>query len=93
MTVGILKLALFIPNSSSLKEKRRVILRLRDLLKNRFNISLSEIDYQDKWQRSVFAIACVGTQRSFVDKSLAKIVDFVRDFNQVELIDYEVEMI
>lgn len=93
MTVGILRVTLFVPNSNSLKEKRRVILSLRDLLRNKFNISLSEIDCQDKWQKSVFAIACVGTKRTFVDSALAKIIDFIRDFNHVELIDYEMEMI
>ncbi|MDP2939383.1 MAG: DUF503 domain-containing protein [Candidatus Omnitrophota bacterium] len=93
MTVGILKIALFIPSSNSLKEKRRVMLSLCDLLRNRFNISLAQIDAQDKWQRSVVAIACVATKRPFVDRAISKIIDFIRDFNQVELIDYEVELI
>jgi len=93
MTVGILKVVLRIPESNSLKEKRRVLLRLRDLLKNRLNISWAEIAEQDKWQKSVLAIVSVGTERSMVDKGLAKVVDFVREFNPVELLDYEVELI
>jgi len=93
MTVGILKVALHIPESSSLKDKRRVLLSLRDLLKNRFNISLAEVDEQDKWQKAILAIVSVGTERVMVDKDLAKIVDFIREFNRAELLDYEVELI
>lgn len=93
MTVGILKIILFIPNSNSLKEKRRVLLSLRDLLRKRFNISLSEIESQDKWQRAVFAVACVASKRSFVDRTVSKVVDFIENFHQVELVNYEVELI
>ncbi len=88
-----MKVSFLVVNSNSLKAKRRILLSLRDLLRRKFNISLSEIGCQDKWQRSVFAIACLGTNRSFVDRAVAKIVDFIRDFNGIELLDYEVEMI
>ena len=93
MTVGLLKVALHIPDCNSLKEKRRVLLSLRDLLKNRFNISLAEVEGQDKWQRTILAIASVGTERLMVDKGLAKIVDFIREFKRVELLDYQVELL
>lgn len=93
MTIGLLKVALRIPDSNSLKEKRRALLSLRDLLKNRFNIALAEVGEQDKWQKAVMAIVSVGTERTMVDKTMAKVVDFIRDFDQVELLDYELEMI
>lgn len=48
MTIGLLKVALYIPGCTSLKEKRQVLLSLRDLLKNRFNIALAEVKDQDK---------------------------------------------
>lgn len=86
-------MALHIPDCNSLKEKRRVLLSLRDLLKNRFNISLVEVEGQDKWQRTMLAIVSVGTERNMVDKGLAKIVDFVREFKRVELLDYQVELL
>lgn len=91
MTVGLLKMALLLPASNSLKEKRRVFLCLRDLLKNRFNISLAEVDEQDKWQKMVLAVVAVGTEHHAVDRSLAKVVDLVKEFNGAELLDYKLE--
>jgi uncharacterized protein YlxP (DUF503 family) len=91
MTIGLLKIALHIPACNSLKEKRRVLLRLRDLLRNRFNVSMAEVDGQDKWQKLVLAIVSVGTEKAMVDRGLAKIVDLIRDFDAVELLDYELE--
>ena len=93
MTVGILKIALHIPGCNSLKGKRQVLLSLRDLLRRRFNISLAEVDSQDKWQRAVLAIATVASERVIVDRGLAKVVDFIREFKGVELLDYEVELL
>jgi len=93
MTIGLLKVALHIPESNSLKEKRRVLLSLRDLLKNNFNIAVAEVSSQDKWQKAVLAIVSVGTERQMVDRSMAKVVDFIRDFGRVDLVDYELEMI
>jgi hypothetical protein len=92
MTVGLLQLIVFIPGSNSLKDKRRVLLSLKDKLKNRYNISLAEIDYQDKWQKATIVISKVDKQRSMVDRSFCNIVNFVRDFNGVELIDYQTEL-
>ena len=93
MTIGALTVILHIPASHSLKEKRRALLSLRDLLKNRFNISLAEVGEQDTWQRSVLAIVSVGTQKSMVEQGLSKVIDFIKEFDPVELIDYQMELL
>lgn len=91
MTIGLLRLTFHLPECGSLKEKRRVFLCLRDLLKNRFNISLVEVAEQDKWQKMVLAVVAVGTEQKAVDCSLAKIVDLAKEFDGVELLDYKLE--
>lgn len=92
MTVGLLQLIIMIPGSSSLKDKRRVLLSLKDKLRKRYNISISEVDHHDKWQKSTLAIAKVDKERSMMDKAFCNIVDYIRDFNNVELIDYQTEL-
>ena len=50
--IGVLTLELRLENSHSLKEKRHVVESLKDRLRNKFNVAVAEIDYQDLWQRA-----------------------------------------
>ena len=93
MTVGVLHLDLHLPGGQSLKEKRSVLKRLTDQLRNRFNISVAEVDDQDLWQRAGVGIAAVGSDRQYVDGQLATVVDWVRESRLVDIIDYEVELL
>ncbi|MCK4351047.1 MAG: DUF503 domain-containing protein, partial [Candidatus Krumholzibacteria bacterium] len=52
MIVSRLRVQFLLPGCNSLKEKRFVLNSLKARLRNRFNVSVCEIDYQDKWQRS-----------------------------------------
>ncbi|HHF58000.1 MAG TPA: DUF503 domain-containing protein, partial [candidate division WOR-3 bacterium] len=52
MLVGVLILDLYIPASNSLKDKRGILKRLKDRIRNKFNVSVSEIDDQDVWRRA-----------------------------------------
>ncbi|HBK54370.1 DUF503 domain-containing protein [Syntrophomonas wolfei] len=52
---------LFFPYSSSLKEKRKVINSIIDRIRKRFNVSISEVEHQDLWQRSTIAFSAIGS--------------------------------
>lgn len=45
--VGLCTVELFIPESQSLKDKRQVLLSLKDRLREKFNLSVAEVDGQD----------------------------------------------
>jgi uncharacterized protein YlxP (DUF503 family) len=53
MNVGVCKIRLHLPENTSLKEKRRVLKSITTQLKNRFNISVAEVDDHDLWQKAV----------------------------------------
>ena len=55
--VRLLSFELFIPGAQSLKQKRSCIHGLKDQIKARFNASVAELNFQDKWQRSAIGIA------------------------------------
>lgn len=93
MIVGILTVELMMPENSSLKEKRMVIKSLKDKIRDRFNVSIAEIDNQEKWQLATFAIAYVGTDKVHVDSALSKVVDFIKGCRQADLIDYNTELL
>lgn len=93
MTVGILTLALFIHDSNSLKAKRMVLHSIKAKLRNNFNVAVSQIDDEDKWQRSTLAVVGVEKNKSCMNSTLSNIVNFVEDFGAINLINYEMELI
>ncbi len=93
MIVGILTAVLRMPQNSSLKEKRMVIKGLKDKIRDRFNVSIAEIDDQDKWQVATFAIAYVGTDKAHVDSALSKVANFIKDYRQVDLLNYNTQLL
>lgn len=93
MIVGLLTLDLHIPEANSLKTKRMVIKSLIDRIKNKFNVSISEVDAQNLWQRSVIGIAMVANETLIINKVFEKIRTIVYDTHSVELMDSTVEML
>lgn len=93
MTIGILKLSLFIPDSDSLKEKRMVLHSLKAKIRNKFNVAITQIGDEDKWQKTTLAIVGVEKDRRNMNSVLSEIINFVENFNSTELINHEMEMI
>ena len=93
MHVGILQLDLGIPEAFSLKDKRRVILSLKDRIANTHNVSVAEVDRMDEHQRAILGIAMVSNDKRYVEGGLSKIVDMVRANAGVKLLDFQIEML
>ncbi|MCI0341733.1 MAG: DUF503 domain-containing protein [Planctomycetales bacterium] len=90
--VGTATLRLALRESHSLKDKRRVVLSLKDRLRQQFNVSVSEVDGQDERQRAVLGVAMAGSDARYVEGALAKVVDLVRGNPHAELVDFEVRV-
>jgi uncharacterized protein len=54
------QIKLFLPQSTSLKDKRQIIQSVVARLRKRFNISICEVNHQDLWQRSDLGFAAAG---------------------------------
>ncbi len=67
------------PGCSSLKEKRSVIRSLRDRLRHKFNVSVSETDFQDVKARAQLTIALVASDGRLAESSLDKLDRFVEN--------------
>lgn len=93
MTIGILKLVLFIHSSNSLKEKRMVLQSLKVKLRNNFNVAVTQIDDEDKWQKVTLAVVGVEKNRNNMNSILSGIVNFIEKFDHLNLINYEMELI
>ena len=91
MVVGLLTIDMRLPGITSLKGKRQVIRSIKDNVRNRFNVSISETDYQDMWQRAQLGVAGVGGDRLYIEKQMARVVKFVESRSEVDIFDCRVE--
>jgi uncharacterized protein YlxP (DUF503 family) len=91
VTVGIARLTVFIAASHSLKEKRMVLRRVKDRVRQKFNVSVAEVEENDVWQRGVLGIALVGNERRFVESALDEVVRFVRGEAEVTNAERELQ--
>lgn len=94
MNIGICKVRLRLPENHSLKGKRQVSKPIIERVKNRYNVSIAEVDDQDIWQLLILGITCVSTSAPHANEVLSKVVDFIQQSKfDVEMLDYEIEII
>jgi uncharacterized protein YlxP (DUF503 family) len=74
MPVGLLTLELHIAEAQSLKDKRQVLRSLKDRLRAKFNVAVAELDFEDKWQRSVVGVVTLGNEEQLVEESLQNVL-------------------
>jgi len=70
VVIALLTLDIHIPHAHSLKDKRMILRRLKDRLRSKFNVSISEVDHQELWQRSQLSVVTVGSDESFLERVL-----------------------
>ena len=68
---------LHLPGCSSLKEKRGRIKPLISRLHREFNVSVAEIDLQDKWDEAIIACAMIGNDHAFLQSALQNVAKWV----------------
>ncbi len=94
MHVGVCRLTLHLPESSSLKEKRQVARSLTDRIRNRFNVAVAEVEDSDMRQRLTLGLCCVSNDRGHADAMLAGIISFIEESRlDVDLLDVQTEII
>lgn len=93
MLIGTAQIELFIPGSHSLKEKRFILKSIKARIQNQFNVSIAEVDFHDKWQRSCLGVACISNERKHAEKIIDNILRFIERDNRLEIIDQAVEIL
>lgn len=69
------KISLILAEAHSLKEKRMVLRRIKDRVRERLGVFVSEVGALDVWQRSELGVAIASNDRQ---KALALIDDVIR---------------
>jgi len=93
MVIGVCHLDLLIRGNNSLKEKRRILKRIIERVKNKFNVSVAEVGNHDLWQSSQIGFCMVGNDKRFINSSLDKVIRFIEEINSTEIIKSEIEVL
>ncbi len=93
MVVGVCHLDVLIEGVGSLKGKRQVMKSLIERVKQRFNVSISEVGDHDIWQRAQIGISVVGSDQETLDSVLSKLLSFIEETNLVQILKSNVEFV
>ena len=94
MNVGIVKVRLRLPDNLSLKGKRQVVKSLTSRIKNKFNVSVAEVEDNDLWQLATIGIVFVSNDKRFTNEVLSKAVELVvNSQGDFEMLDHEIEIL
>ncbi|MFQ5929260.1 MAG: DUF503 domain-containing protein [Acidobacteriota bacterium] len=91
MPIVFCSLEIHLSASHSLKAKRSVLRKTADRLRSRFNFSISEIEYQDLWQRARLGAVSIGPSRKDLERLSEK---FIRESERIlggDLVRYEID--
>lgn len=93
MIIGACTVELFIYEANSLKEKRHVIKSLIGKIQSRFNVSIAEVDLNDKWRKSIIGFACVSNDTKHANQMISKIMNFIERDTRVEIVENNIEIL
>jgi uncharacterized protein YlxP (DUF503 family) len=91
MHISLLTMELLIPWSHSLKDRRSAVRRLKDRLRSRFNASVAEVAYQDKWQRATLAVCIVDSDRRKLEATMGRVRQLVEETHDLQVDDMRLE--
>jgi uncharacterized protein len=91
--IAVLSVQFQIPDSQSLKSKRRVLKSIKDRLRGQFNVSVSEIGEHDKWQSCVIGICMIGTDKSHMMASLEGAQKLISSVDEVIVSGHQLDFL
>jgi uncharacterized protein len=86
-SIGVLTMELHMPDAQSLKDKRHWVMGLKERVRNRHNVAVAEIDFQDVWKRGVVAAVTVSNSRAHCEQMLEAVERSAADFLGPLLVD------
>jgi len=93
MNVGACRISLRLPGTTSLKDKRQIVKSITQRVRNKYNVSVAEVDDNDRWQIASLGICVVSNSSRHANEVLSKVVRFIEESRpDLEVLDYGVEV-
>lgn len=78
-----------LPQSTSLKDKRRVVSHILARCQNLYGVSGSETDHQDKYQHAELGFAVVASSVTTAEETIGSVEDHVWSNPELEVVEVE----
>lgn len=92
VNILVLKIKLYAPWVHSLKEKRMIVKSIQAKIRNKFQVSVAEVESQDVHQTIVIAVAAIVAHQAQADSMEEEILRLVEVNTEAEIIDSEAEI-
>lgn len=92
MIIGAATFRLYAPFVHSLKEKRMVVKSIVAKVQNKFNVSIAEVEEQDTHQTIVLGTACVSGTVALAESVIDKLINFIEDNTEAEIVNIQREL-
>jgi uncharacterized protein YlxP (DUF503 family) len=93
MVTGIVKIKMYSPWVHSLKEKRMIVKSMISKVRNKFNVSIAEVEEQDVHQTIILAFACIAGDTGHADSIIDHILNFMEENTESAIVDVQRELI
>lgn len=92
MIIETLEIKLYASWVHSLKEKRMIVKSLIAKIRNKFNVSIAEVDDQDVHQSIVLGLACVAGNTALADSIMDNVITFIENNSETEVVSIQREL-
>lgn len=91
MIIGVCTLDFLLPGCSSLKQKRMFLRSIKEKLRNKHNVAVAEVEFQDVWQRARIGLTSVSTDQTVLDSTFQAVLRMAERSPNAQLLDFEVD--
>ncbi len=93
MIVGTGKIKFRLYDINSLKGKRKIVKSMINRIKNKFNISIAETDYNDSHLWAEIGFSITGNNARVINSKLDKVLNMAEDMGLAQITDTSIEII
>lgn len=87
MKILVIEIKIRVSFVNSLKEKRMILKSIKEKVKNKFNVSISEVDSQDNHKLITLGISSVSSEKDLLSNLKEKIIDYIEGNFEGEIIE------
>ncbi len=93
MIVGTGKIKFRLYDVHSLKGKRKIVKSIISRIKNKFNISIAETDYNNSHSWAMIGFSITGNDARMINSKLDKVLNMADDMGLAQITDTSIEII
>jgi uncharacterized protein YlxP (DUF503 family) len=70
-----------------LKDKRSIVNSTKERIRHRFNVSIAEVDFQERHNYAEIGIAMVGSDNRYLEEVFSKIIECLNNDGRFEIVE------